>query len=255
MQSTEVRYIRTASPVSHITAANKASEATPGVQTKTSTPNRTSLFLHSLWRRKGHEGQEAWTEEQQEHEQKEEAEGATTEEAGYEGWVWDDTSGWYYDEDLAAQLAAGTVDALPSSTTTTAADHHSTSGDDGDSGSGSNSGSDSGSSELDDAADATGDEDAERTKRRRKRRRRSLPPRNYPRSKAQRLVDEVEDSVDGARPEVLDLSGLDMDRVTSRVYRFDWLQRLDLSRNQLYRISPDLAGMESLVDVDMRHNR
>lgn len=170
--------------------------------------------------------------------------------------MWDDTSGWYYDEDLAAQLASG-VDALPSSTTTTAADHDSTSGDNGDSGSESDGDSDSdieSSSGLG-TADTGGEEAAERKRPRRKRRRRSLAPRNYPRSKAQRLVDEVEDSVDGARPEVLDLSGLDMDRVTSRVYRFDWLQRLDFSRNRFYRISPDLAGMESLVDVDLRHNR
>lgn len=203
---------------------------------------------------KGWEGQEAWTEEQQEQRQKEETEGGTADETGYEGWVWDDTSGWYYDEELAAQLAAGT-DVLPTSTTTTAAvDNDSTSGDDGESGSDGDSDSD-GSSELGGTADAAGEEAAERNKRRRKRRRRSLPPRNYPRSKAQRLVDEVEDSVDGVQPEVLDLSGLDMDRVTSRVYRFEWLQRLDLSRNRLYRISPDLAGMESLVDVDLRHNR
>eukprot|EP00903_Cladosiphon_okamuranus_P008234 g7927.t1 len=203
----------------------------------------------------GWEGQEAWTEEQQDHRQTEEAGSGTKEEAGYDGWVWDDTSGWYYDEDLAAQLAAGTA-ALPSSITKTAADHDSTSGGGGDSSSGSDSDSDSDSSSgLDGATDAGDEEAVERRKRRRKRRRRSLPPRNYPRSKAQRLVDEVEDSVDGARPEVLDLSGLDMDRVTSRIYRFDWLQRLDLSRNRLYRISPDLAGMENLMDVDLRHNR
>eukprot|EP00752_Nemacystus_decipiens_P011953 g10598.t1 len=198
----------------------------------------------------GWEGQEAWTEEQHEHRQNGNDESGTAGEAGagYEGWVWDDTSGWYYDEDLAAQLAAGTSDA----TATTADDHHSTSDDGGDSSSASDSGSDS---DSDGATNEAGEEDADRRKRRRKRRRRSLPPRNYPRSKAQRLVDEVEDSVDGARPEGLGLSGLEMDRVTSRVYRFDWLQRLDLSRNRLYRISPDLAGMESLVDVDFRHNR
>ena len=92
-------------------------------------------------------------------------------------------------------------------------------------------------------------------KRRRNRRRRSLAPRNYPRSKAQRLVDEVEDSVAGARPALLDLSELDMDRVTSRVYELDWLERLDLSSNRLLRISPDLAGMDNLVDLDLRHNR
>lgn len=218
----------------------------------------TSTF--GSWRTKGWEGQEAWTEEQQEQRQKEEAEGSTAEEAGYDGWVWDDTSGWYYDEALAAQLASGT--GVPQdSAIATAADHNTPSGEDSDSGSGdsdddSDDDRDSDSSSgLDGTADAAGEEAAERKRRRRKRRRRSLAPRNYPRSKAQRLVDEVEDSVDGARPEVLDLSRLDMDRVTSRVYRLDWLARLDLSSNRLYRISPDLAGMESLVDLNLRHNR
>lgn len=202
---------------------------------------------------KGWEGQEAWTEEYQEQRLQEEAEGGTTEEAGHEGWVWDDTSGWYYDEDLAAQV--GGIDVLPGGATTTTADHGSASGDNDNSGRGSDDDSDSdddSSSGSDGAVDAAGEEAAERKKQRRKR---SLPPRSYPRSKAQRLVDEAEDSMIGARPEVLDLGGLGMDRVTSRVYRFDWLKRLDLSRNRLCRISPDLAGMESLVDVDLRHNR
>lgn len=205
---------------------------------------------------KGRQGQEAWTDEQQK--QNETAESGTAEEAGYEGWVWDDQSGWYYDEDVAAQLAGG-IAGLPGGTKQAAADLDSASGDDGDSGSDSDDDDDSESDNsggLDGTADAAGEEEAaERKKRRRKRRRRSLPPRNYPRSKAQRLVDEAEDSMDGVRPEALNLSGLDMDRVTSRVYRFDWLQRLDLSKNRLYRISPDLAGMEDLVDVDLRHNR
>lgn len=182
-----------------------------------------------------------------------------TEESGHEGWVWDDTSGWYYDEDLAAQLLSCDKNGPRSSASTKSNDGNDAIADNGESDDESGSDSDSDSSEGDDTkAYPAGDgdeESARRKKRRRKRRRRSLAPRNYPRSKAQRLVDEAEDAVDGARPESLDLSELDMDRVTSRVYRMDWLTRLDLSNNRLYRISPDLAGMESLVDVNLRHNR
>lgn len=202
------------------------------------------LAPRSRWPNKGREGQEAWTQEQQQ-QQTNNADGSTTAEPGYEGWVWDDTSGWYYDEELAAQqLLASSADGLPSSET---ADDNNSASESGESDSDS-----SGSSGGDGGADEEGEE---RRKRRRKRRRRSLAPRNYPRSKAQRLVDEAEDSVDGARPEILDLSELDMDRVTSRVYRLDWLEKLSLSTNRLTRVSPDLAEMESLVDVNLRHNR
>lgn len=232
----------------------------PLASSKTTSPSPTGL----RWRIKGWEGQEAWTQEQQDQEQQQQhAGGDATEEVGYEGWVWDDTSGWYYDEELAARQAGGAGGLLKEATTESPAvvDTNSTSGGGDESGVGSgsdrDSDSDSDSSSGDEgAADTTGEEGAaERKKRRRKRRRPSLPPRNYPRSKAQRLVDEVEDSVEGARPEALDLSKLDMDRVTSRVYRLDWLRHLDLSSNRLYRISPDLASLESLVDINLRHNR
>lgn len=159
--------------------------------------------------------------------------------------MWDDTSGWYYDEQLATQqLLAKSVDALPASEL--ADDNNSAS-------EGSGNDSDSSSSSGDDVG--VGEAGEEKIKRRRKRRRRSIAPRNYPRSNAQRLVDEAEDSVDGARPESLDLSELDMDRVTSRVYRLYWLKKLNLSTNRLTRISPDLAEMECLVDINLRHNR
>lgn len=200
-------------------------------------------------------GQEAWTKEQQEQEQQQNQQhagasnGDTTaaKEPGYEGWVWDHTFGWYYDEDLATQLLTGGVDVVSKSGSD---DGNVTASVEVESESESESETDSDSEE-----DGTHEQASERKKQRRKRRRRSLAPRTFPRSKAQRLVDEAEDSVDGARPETLDLSKLDMDRVTSRVYRLDWLQSLDLSNNRLHRISPDLAGMESLVDVNFRHNR
>ncbi|CAM9251020.1 unnamed protein product [Scytosiphon promiscuus] len=176
------------------------------------------------------------------------------EESGHEGWVWDDTSGWYFDEDLARQVSSSGKDGPGSNDGNSAISEDD--GSDGESASDSNSES---SEDIGTATEYTagegGEEDARRKKRRRKRRRRSLAPRKYPRSKAQRLVDEAEDSIDGARPDSLNLSELNMDRVTSRIYRMDWLTKLDLSNNRLYRISPDLAGMESLVDVNLRQNR
>lgn len=72
---------------------------------------------------------------------------------------------------------------------------------------------------------------------------------------AQRLVDEVEDSVEGARPLSLNLNDLDMTRVTSRVYGCDWLESLDLSGNRLYRVSPDMGALDNLISLDLRHNR
>lgn len=221
------------------------------------------LVVVADWPAKGSDGLEAWAEDRQREQETGNVVGdAAAEEGGHEGWVWDDASGWYYDEDLAAQLLSGGKDGLRTSTSTGSNDGNGTTSEDGESGGESGSGSDSYSDSSEDNVKARGyadgdggEEAAQKKKRRRKRRRRSLAPRNYPRSKAQRLVDEAEDSVDGARPESLDLSELGMDRVTSRVYRMDCLNKLDLSRNQLYRISPDLAGMENLVDVNLRHNR
>ncbi|CAM9719054.1 unnamed protein product, partial [Laminaria digitata] len=193
--------------------------------------------------------QEAWTQEQQFAENgagwgdgEGEGEVGTTvnPDPGYEGWVWDETSGWYYDEQLAAaQFAINNT----KRSTERSDESDITSSDSGDSSSG----------DSDDEV-GSGGEIKRRRKQNRSRRRRSLAPRNYPRSKAQRLVDEAEDSVVGARPALLDLSELEMGRVTSRVYELDWLEGLDLSRNRLVRISPDLAGMGNLVDLDLRHN-
>lgn len=189
--------------------------------------------------------------------------------AGYEGWVWDEVSGWYYDEALAAtQLASRgsgsgvdtgitgvpndeggdvTVGAHGSATenSETGGESDTTSSDDSDS-------DDTGSGEAGSGEKKTG---RGKKRQRKRRRRRSLAPRRYPRSKSQRSVDEAEDSVDGARPDLLDLSELEMIRVTSRVYELDWLERLNLSRNRLSRISPDLGGMDNLVDLDLQHNR
>ncbi|CAM9868357.1 unnamed protein product, partial [Hapterophycus canaliculatus] len=215
----------------------------------------------------GWDEEQAWAKEhQQEYETGNVSRETTAEGGGHEGWVWDETSGWYYDEELAAQIFSVGNDGPRKSTSTGSNGGNDTISEDGESGgeSGSGSGNDSDSDSSEDNGIGSGyaatggggdEENAQRRRRQRKRRRRSLVPRKYPRSKAQRLVDEAEDSVDGARPESLDLSKLDMHKVTSRVYRMDWLKKLDLSSNQLYRISPDLAGMESLVDVNLRQNR
>ena len=68
-------------------------------------------------------------------------------------------------------------------------------------------------------------------------------------------MDEVEDSVEGARPLSLNLNDLEMTRVTSRVYGCAWLESLDLSRNRLYRVSPDMGALDNLINLDLRHNR
>eukprot|EP00904_Undaria_pinnatifida_P013165 jgi/Undpi1/897/HiC_scaffold_10.g04361.m1 len=189
--------------------------------------------------------------------------------AGYEGWVWDEVSGWYYDEALAAtQLASrGSGSGVDTGTTGvpndeggdvtfgahgSATENSETSGESDTPSSEDSDSDDTGSGEA-----GSGEKRTERGKKRqrKRRRRRSLAPRRYPRSKSQRLVDEAEDSVDGARPDLLDLSELEMIRVTSRVYELDWLERLNSSRNRLSRISPDLGGMDNLVDLDLQHNR
>lgn len=200
---------------------------------------------------------EAWTEQQQTegNGNADDAGGDTTNTEGYEGWVWDDSSGWYYDEAVAAQqLAAGTCDDKRVAGTETF-DRGVVEDPRAASSRVSSSSEESGSNSSDSSSSGEGADDTKERRRRKKGgRKRRLAPRRFPRCKAQRLVDDAEDSVDGARPELLDLSMLDMTRVTSRVYGLGWLQRLDLSSNRLSRISPDLAGMECLVDLNLRHN-
>lgn len=221
----------------------------------------------------GQQGQEAWTQQYQQQELPYAEDGAgaggwggqeeasTTINPGYEGWVWDDSSGWYYDEEVAAaQLAGSGADTgLVNMTVDKTVGSHASIAESGEKNGESDTGSDSGSSGSSSSGDDSGavgaGEGGGANKRRRNRRRRGPAPRNYPRSKAQRLVDEAEDSVAGARPALLDLSELGMVRVTSRVYDLDWLEGLDLSGNRLMRVSPDLAGMDNLVDLDLRHNR
>lgn len=58
------------------------------------------------------------------------------------------------------------------------------------------------------------------------------------RSKAQSVVDYGEDHIHETTE--LDLSRLGASRFTSRLYDLDELRALDLSRNKLTRLSPDL---------------
>lgn len=178
---------------------------------------------------------------------------------GYEGWVWDESSGWYYDEELAIEQVTGNIKAgTPretenDDTADASVDRKSEkSRSDSESSSGDRSSTDSSS---EGGLGSTEDISRKSKRRRSKKKHRKRAPRKYPRSKAQRLVDEAEDSMDGVRPCRLDLSMLDMIKLTSRVYELGWLQVLDLSSNRLSRISPDLALMENLIDLNLRHNR
>ncbi|CAM9426984.1 unnamed protein product, partial [Discosporangium mesarthrocarpum] len=160
--------------------------------------------------------------------------GEPTDTEGYEGWTYTESAGWYFDEELAARLLknkkdGGKVDNVK--------DEGAETGDDG-------SSSEGYEREGMGRGEATAGSKSKRA-----------APRQYPRSKAQRLVDEVEDSVEGARPERLDLSGLKAERISARVYQLAWLRELSLARNCLRRVSPDIAEMEGLVRLDVSYNR
>lgn len=191
----------------------------------------------------GWTGQDAWAV----HQASAEVDGSNYTSAEYEGWVWDESLGWVYGkgqgrnelthEDFGATAARSSSDGEYEEASQS--DSETFLSSDGE--------------ESGDAPVAAGDD--RRRRRRNKIRRHTVAPRKYPRSKAQRLVDEAEDSLDGARPAVLDLSMLGLKRVTSRVYEFEWLEKLDLSGNKLTRISPDMGAMRSLVELNLRDNR
>lgn len=75
--------------------------------------------------------------------------------------------------------------------------------------------------------------------------------RRYPRSKAQAIVDEAEDS----QLAELDLSGLGLERVSSRVFDLMHLRSLDLSKNRLSSLSPDIQYLHNLTRLTLCHNR
>ena len=82
----------------------------------------------------------------------------------------------------------------------------------------------------------------------------STQTRNYPRSLVQHLVDDAEDS---NYPSVtLNLSSLSLKRVSSRIYDMgSKIASLNLSRNNLSRISPDISDLHCITSLDVSYNR
>lgn len=172
---------------------------------------------------------------------------ASTSSVEYEGWVWDDSLGWVYGEGQSYNELTREDFGATDTRSNPNGEHKEASQSNSETVSSSEEG------ESRDTPIAAGDD---RTKwRRSKIRRHTVASRKYPRSRAQRLVDEAEDSLDGARPSALDLSMLGLKRVTSRVYKFEWLEMLNLSGNKLTRISPDMGTMRSLAELNLRDNR
>jgi hypothetical protein len=59
-------------------------------------------------------------------------------------------------------------------------------------------------------------------------------------------ADDDDNGEFGGTVELLDLSGLSASRITSRVYELYGLQQLVLQRNQLSKLSPDIADLVSV---------
>ncbi|KAG6946078.1 hypothetical protein JG687_00016929 [Phytophthora cactorum] len=79
--------------------------------------------------------------------------------------------------------------------------------------------------------------------------------RKYPRSKAQQIVDAAEDA---EQAQLLDMSGLDAWKLSSRIWNLPYLKKLVLSNNYLTRIPSgiqDLIHLEELDELDLAHNR
>lgn len=76
--------------------------------------------------------------------------------------------------------------------------------------------------------------------------------RKYPRSKAQERVDEAEDlEEDGIE---LDLSGLHIWKLSSRIWNLQFLKTLVLSNNELTRVPSGIQDLLNLEDLDVSHN-
>ena len=76
--------------------------------------------------------------------------------------------------------------------------------------------------------------------------------REYPRSSAQRRVDLAEDT-EGT--ESLDLSGLEMSRISFRALSIETLTALNVSDNQITRLVPDIGGLAMLEKLDASGNQ
>ncbi|OQR86995.1 hypothetical protein ACHHYP_09665 [Achlya hypogyna] len=83
----------------------------------------------------------------------------------------------------------------------------------------------------------------------------SIGKRNYPRSKAQLIVDAAEDlELENTPALELDMSNLQALKVTGRVWNLDNLERLILKDNRLTRIPSGIQDLTRLVHLDLSHN-
>lgn len=77
--------------------------------------------------------------------------------------------------------------------------------------------------------------------------------RKYPRSKAQLIVDAAEDA--GSNAQLLDMSGLDAWKLSSRIWNLQFLKKLVLSHNCLTRIPSGIQDLIHLEELDVSHNQ
>ncbi|KAK1942956.1 Leucine-rich repeat protein SHOC-2 [Phytophthora citrophthora] len=77
--------------------------------------------------------------------------------------------------------------------------------------------------------------------------------RKYPRSKAQKIVDEAEDAEE--KVQILDMSGLEAWKLSSRIWNLPFLTKLVLSRNCLSRIPSGIQDLIHLEELDVSHNQ
>ncbi|POM59479.1 Adenylate cyclase-like protein [Phytophthora palmivora] len=77
--------------------------------------------------------------------------------------------------------------------------------------------------------------------------------RKYPRSKAQQIVDAAEDTAE--QVQLLDMSGLDAWKLSSRIWNLQFLKKLVLSNNCLTRIPSGIQDLIHLEELDVSHNQ
>ncbi|EEY59390.1 uncharacterized protein PITG_11416 [Phytophthora infestans T30-4] len=76
--------------------------------------------------------------------------------------------------------------------------------------------------------------------------------RKYPRSKAQQIVDTAEDA---EQAPILNMSGLDAWKLSSRIWNLQYLKSLVLSRNCLTRIPSGIQDLIHLEELDVSFNQ
>ncbi|KAL4158859.1 hypothetical protein PRNP1_004633 [Phytophthora ramorum] len=77
--------------------------------------------------------------------------------------------------------------------------------------------------------------------------------RKYPRSTAQQIVDDAEDA--GEQAQLLDMSGLDAWKLSSRIWNLQFLRKVVLSHNCLTRIPSGIQDLIHLEELDVSYNQ